>query len=155
MADPIKTTTPVLAPTMTMEEILKLVTAASAATVSAMQAAQNKAPPAQVAKPKCIECGQVLTGCGGKHVQMVVYPQRYPQHADYFPGVVINGIRYLSNGDGHRVTVPAEAESTISGIVSNFEQNEQELATGRKAERHSGHVGPGGTSVQPANQAWR
>ena len=104
---------------------------------------------------KCHDCGQAETGCEGKHVQMVVYPTRYPQHADYFPGVIINGQRYLSNDSGHKVTVPANCEASILAIVAGFEQNEQDMATGRKAERHSGRVSPHGANVQPANQAWR
>lgn len=160
-----KTAAPIGAPakpaeTLTMEQVLQLVPAIAAATASAMQKGQTSAAPARAASPKavqkCHECGQALTtGCGGKHVMMVVYPQRYPQHADYFPGVQINGVRYLSNNENHAVLVPANAESVISGIVATFEQNEQDMAVGRKAVRHSGTVSPHGTQVQPANQAWR
>lgn len=142
---------------LTMEQVLQLVPAIAAATASAMQKGQTAAAvkPVFRAPQKCHECGQAVTGCEGKHKLMVVYPQRYPQHADYFPGVQINGIRYLSNNDHHQVLVPEAAESFIANTVAIFEQNEQDMAVGRKAVRHSGTVSPHGSNLQPANQAWR
>lgn len=137
----------------------QMIPAAVAAAVSATtkQAAPAPAPTraGPVPQQKCHDCGQVRSGCEGKHVLLAVYPQRYPQHADYFPGVILNGVKYLSNNGSHKILVPANAESTILGVVAGFEQNEHEMANGRKAERHSGHVSPHGASVQPANQAWR
>ena len=119
------------------------------------------AKPAQAAPPKppqigrCHECGQLVSACDRKHVQMVVYPLKYPQYADYFPGVFVNGVRYLSNDDGHPITVPAVAQAEIAGHVAGFERNEHEMANGRVAERHSGVVSPHGTAFNPASAAWR
>lgn len=136
----------------------ELIPAAIAAAVAATSKPAAQAVPAAVAdnrKAKCPECKQMLSGCQGKHVQMIVYPQRYPQHADYFPGVHLNGVKYLSNDETHLVLVPEAAATSIANIVSTFEQNEQDMAVGRKAVRHSGTVSPNGNSVTPADKAWR
>lgn len=148
----------------TLAEAMRLVAeqmipAAVAAAVAATSGGQRQAAPhveAAPSKEKCHDCGQVrATGCKGEHVEMVVFPTRYPHHADYFRGVQLNGVTYLSNDAGHKVLVPANAESTIAGIVATFEQNEQDQAMGRKAERHSGTVSPHGNRVNPATAAWR
>lgn len=135
----------------------ELIPAAVAAAVSAVKTAdaQRPAVPQHKAPQRCTECGQQATACGGKHVDIVVYPLRYPQHADYFRGVILNGVTYLSNNDNHKVRVPAEAESTIRQIVAGYEQNEQDMQVGRQKEHHSGRIGPNGSSVQQAQAAWR
>ncbi len=140
---------------ITMKQVLDLIPTLVASAVAAGQAqrpAAQAAPAQNFNKPKCHECGQVKAGCEGKHVKMAVTPRDF---TDYFPGVFINGIRYFSDHEGQLVTVPASAESAILGILQGYEKNEKELATGRKATRHSGHVSPNGSSVSPANQAWR
>lgn len=103
----------------------------------------------------CHVCRQALAGCEGKHVQLVVYPQRYPEHGQFFQGVFLNGVKYLSNDDGHEITVPANAANSIRQLVQNFENNEQETRIGRKAERYSGSLGPGGSAVNPQHIGWR
>lgn len=142
---------------ITMKQVLELIPQMIAASVAATSKPQHAAEPApeRQGKQRCHDCGQVMSACHGKHVQLVVYPQRYEHAADYFPGVFINGVRYLSNHSTHTVTVPAESAGDIVNTVAGFEHNEQELATGRKASRHSGSVGPYGSSVSPASQAWR
>lgn len=146
---------------ITMKDVVALIpsmiaSAVAAATKSNVPAAK----PGSINHPKCTDCRQVRDngaggGCQGRHIEMVVFPQRYPQHADYFPGAIINGIRYLSNDSGHRILVPADAEATILGLVGGFEQNEQDMAVGRKREHHSGRVSPNGSSTVPAVAAWR
>lgn len=135
----------------------QMIPAAIAAAVAATSKPVVQAPPPGPKRDqKCTECKQsLLTGCEGKHARMVVYPQRYPQHADYFPGAIINGVKYLSNDEGHRILVPEAAVGTIEGIVAAFEQNEQDMAVGRKAVRHSGTISPHGSSVSQADKAWR
>jgi hypothetical protein len=145
---------------VTVKQLVDLLPTLVATAVGAAQRAnaQPAAVPiraANVAPIRCHDCGQQKSACEGKHVQLVVYPTRYPQHARFFPGAILNGIKYLSNDEGHTVTVPACAEATIMNLVSGYEQNEQEMAVGRKAERRSGVVSPNGTNVQQANQAWR
>jgi hypothetical protein len=137
----------------------QMIPAAVAAAVSAVsrqnQPAAAPARPSNAAPARCSACGQQATACGGKHMEMVVFPLRYPQHAEYFMGVSINGIKYLSNDENHKVVVPENAAGSIKSIVQGFEQNEQDMAVGRKATRHSGSVSPHGNSVSPASQAWR
>lgn len=145
--------------TLTVQQIVEqLIPAAIAAAVQSGRAASQPAQPqhrALQAAPRCQLCGQEKTACGGKHVEMAVFPQRYPQHADYFTGVQINGVRYLSNDGSHKILVPEISANEIAAIVSTFEENEQAMAVGRKATRHSGTVSPNGNSVQPATQGWR
>lgn len=132
-----------------------------AAIAAATLAAKPEAPRPQLQAPApsreiCYQCGQALrTGCFGKHAEMVVFPQRHPEHGDFFQGVILNGVRYLSNDESHKVLVPENAVSNISQIVQAFEQNEQEVRIGRKAERYSGRVSPSGSSVTPQTQGWR
>ena len=144
---------------LTMKQVVEqLIPAAIAAAVSATNK-QQPAPAAQArpvgAPQRCPECSQQRSACEGKHIEMVVYPTRYPEHADYFVGVMINGIKYLSNDDTHKVLVPENAAGAIKAIVQTFEQNEHDMATGRKAQRHSGVVSPHGAAVNQATAAWR
>lgn len=160
MSDDTKTNKqPAQSEQITIKQIVEqLIPSAIAAAVQATKQSQapvQAARPANVAAPRCGDCGQEKTACGGKHVQMVVFPLRYPQHAEYFMGVQINGVKYLSNDENHKVTVPEEAAGSIKSIVQAFEQNEQDMAVGRKAIRHSGTVSPYGASTSPAQQAWR
>lgn len=138
---------------LTVNDLAQLLPSLVASMVTATNANKPaQGPVAPLNKPKCHECGQVRTGCEGKHVLMAVTPKDF---ANYFPGVFINGVRYFSDHENQLVTVPASAESAILGILQGYEKNEKELATGRKAQRHSGHVSPHGSSVSPANAAWR
>jgi hypothetical protein len=143
---------------LTMKQVVEqLIPAAIAAAVSATQKQQPapQAAPRVGAPQRCTACNQQLTACSGKHVEMVVYPTRYPEHADFFPGAIINGAKYLSNDENHKVLVPENAAGTIKQIVQAFEQNEHEMQAGRKAQRHSGVVTPHGAAVTQANAAWR
>lgn len=157
MSEPIK---PAVEAPVTVKQLVDLLPTLVASAVGAAQRANASALPAipqrtNAAPIRCGDCGQQKSACEGKHVQMVVYPTRYPQHARFFPGAILNGIKYLSNDEGHQVTVPAIAEATIANLVSGYEENEQAMAVGRKAERRSGVVSPHGTAVSAANQAWR
>jgi hypothetical protein len=142
---------------MFAENMIPAAVAAAVSAVSTQQAQGSRAPAPQAVRPapRCPECGQPVTACSNKHISMVVYPTRYPQHAEYFPGAIINGVKYLSNNDSHSVTVPEVSYSDIKTIVSQFEQNEQEMAVGRIAERLSGTVSPRGTQTIQQTQAWR
>lgn len=104
----------------------------------------------------CHVCGQALkTGCMGEHEMAVVFPKRYPEHGDFFQGVILNGVKYLSNDDQHKIPVPKNAVATIEGFVQAFENNEQETRVGRKAERYSGRVTPNGAQFVPQAKGWR
>lgn len=131
------------------------VVAAVAATKQGMAPQAAASPRPRGPGPRCHQCSQSLSACEGQHAKMVVYPQRYPEHGEFFQGAKINGVRYLSNNEQHEILVPAEAVATISNLVKAFEQNEQETRIGRKAERRSGSVGPHGSNFSPAQKAWR
>ena len=145
---------------ITMKQVLELIPQMIASAVAATSKAPVAAAPVRGAAqnfPKCNDCKQVLKndsggGCGGRHTMMVVHPLH---HAEYFPGAIINGVKYLSNDPGHRVLVPADAEATIAAIVNGYEQNEREMSVGRKAERHSGSVSPNGSNTVQQHAAWR
>lgn len=133
----------------------KLIPAAVAAAVTANQAASQprQAAPVQARRGGvCQVCRQRDGACGGKHVEMVVFPEA---HDEYFQGVFLNGVKYLSNDPGHKVLVPADSESDIKRIVAGYVQNERELSQSRKAERHSGVVSPYGTAVTQQHVGWR
>lgn len=153
MSDPKSDVKPDQSKPLTVQDLATLLPTMMAAIATASnQPKQASAPYREPIKAKCSECGQVKTGCEGKHVKMTVLPASFQE---YFPGVILNGIKYLSNDDGHTVTVPANAESTILGIIAGYERNEQELASGRKAVRHSGVVSPGGARTMEQHSAWR
>ena len=101
--------------------------------------------------PPCPECKAPKMGCKGKHKSVVVYP-RNPRHARFFPGVRLNGVRYISNGPGHAIIVPADAP--IEHLIQEFERNEDEQSQGRLAEHNSGVLGKK-SSTSRATRAWR
>lgn len=123
------------------------------ALVGALGAAngQTTAAPVQAAAPvknvsTCPQCRQMVAACKGKHRAVCVLPSD-EDAAQWFQGVKINGVNYLSAYQGHLVTVPAE--SNIEYMVQEWQRNERELVRGRKRSRHSGSVGPNGGNVQP------
>ena len=101
----------------------------------------------RMARGECNVCRQPLSGCEGKHVEMVVYPTRYPEHADFFPGVYINGTRYLSNDENHKVVVPAISQSDILSAVRQFEDGERAIGQSRNRRHNSGRISPNGSSI--------
>lgn len=87
---------------------------------------------------QCADCGQQLVACKGEHIEMVVFPsdQRF---ARWFHGICIGGVRYRSNGPGHRITVPKSND--IAHMVSLFEREESANAMGREYAHNSGYIG--------------
>lgn len=128
---------------------------ALAAVLSAQQPKPAAASRAPVNHEKCYECGQYRSACKGEHAEIVVYPLRYEETAEFFPGVYLNGVKYLSNDGGHKVVVPAEAAGGILQTVQHYEQAEHEARVGRVKNHHSGSIGPSGSRFNPASQAWR
>jgi hypothetical protein len=144
--------------TYSKEEVQKMVqegaAAAAKAAVDALMPAmaavsvQNRQT-GQVASPqqggfprvpviRCNECGQDKRACKSGHKQMCVYPTRYPEFAEWFMGVYINGVRYLSDRPGHLITVPADAESGILTHIRVWEDNERTTKLGKKRRHNSG-----------------
>lgn len=88
----------------------------------------------------CGECGQRKSGCRGEHELMSVYPKQFPQYADYFQGVFINGVRYLSNNAEHLIPVPKVAAGDIAHKIQQAENEEMIARTGRVKHHNSGDV---------------
>lgn len=99
---------------------------------------------------KCQGCQQILPrGCKQgehKHKSLVVWSDYNPE---YFPGVRINGVQYLSNNSSHRVLVPEDAN--VEYAIEQWRQNEIVTAQGRKFNHDSGST----KSFKPANSAFR
>ncbi len=101
--------------------------------------------------PQCVVCGQYTSACHSKHVEISVYPTRYPEFGDVFQGVFINGVKYLSNDESHTIAVPEAAAPHIEQTIRTFEKNEREISHGRQASHNMGHI----SRPKPATQAWR
>lgn len=86
----------------------------------------------------CNECKQKRSACKGKHKKVVVLPNN-PEAAEWFRGVCINGVWYLSAHANDAVVVPFESD--VEGLVSAFERNELETRLGRKKLHYSGTFG--------------
>ena len=80
-----------------------------------------------------------------------MYPTNYPEFGDFFQGVFVNGVRYLSNNGDHFIPVPKKAVTMFQGIIRTYEQNERESRVGRSKQHNSGHI----TNPQPAQAGWR
>lgn len=99
---------------------------------------------------KCQDCGQRVSACKRQHRKMVVFPSQY---GEWFQGVFVNGVRYLSSSPNHQIDVPAEAP--IENLMSNWEESERVLRTGRAASHNSGTLGGGGGGFNQASSGWR
>lgn len=129
------------------------------ATVTAVQSIpkQNNANNNVNKKPivQCGKCFQNENACKGKHVKMVVYPERYPEFAKWWPGVVINGVRYISHTPNVKILVPEKQYSTIVNAIKTFEENERTVNISRSKTHVSGSIGRRGTGAVKAEMAWR
>ena len=119
-----------------MEEMLPAMIAATRATSAPTGPMRAMPPPSQ----GCGECGQLLVACKGEHEKVIVFPRKFPEFAEWFPGAFINGVRYLSNHGNHEVLVPKDAVGGILHIVQTFEDNERETRLGRVKHHNSGNV---------------
>lgn len=75
------------------------------------------------------------------HVKMAVYPLR-EFNAEYFQGVWINGVRYLSNTANHHIWVPKTSHGDIARIIGDAEMTEEYLMRRKKRIRNIGSVSP-------------
>lgn len=78
---------------------------------------------------RCGDCGQMSRACKGEHVQIAVFP-RDDSYAEWFTGLWLNGVRYLSNDSNHLVTVPKEND--FEHMLTLWAKSERELRQGRK-----------------------
>lgn len=96
----------------------------------------------------CTECGQPAVkgrySCKGKHVKMCVFPDD-PYWGTYFQGCFLNGAKYLSNGPGHLVAVPAE--NNFKHDISEWVNMERTNAQGKKRSHNSGSIGKDGNQA--------
>lgn len=99
----------------------------------------------------CGVCRQYVKACEGKHVDLCVYPSRYPEFGEFFQGCRINGVTYLSNDESHTVPVPANAAPYIQQMIEAFANNERETRIGRKKIHNSGNL----HAPNPAQVGWR
>jgi hypothetical protein len=77
----------------------------------------------------CHECGQAERACKGKHTQMVVYPPD-DSYAEWFTGLFLNGVKYLSDHGGHAITVPEQND--FAHMLNMWCKSEREMRQGRK-----------------------
>lgn len=135
------------------KDVLEAITMGVALGMQQVQPQQAAARPSATRRygPPCPECKQPKMGCGGKHKQVVVFP-RNVRHARFFQGFKLNGVRYISNGPGHAITVPASCD--VEHALQKFERNEDEQAQGRIVDHNSGTLGKK-SSISRATQAWR
>lgn len=108
----------------------------------------------------CNDCRQkapkVVPCAAEGHTKMVVYPSN-PRFGPWFPGCIINGVRYLSSNRREKILVPTACVSQIMKQIQDFEENEfATIMGGRTAEHNSGVINEVGESKQnTATSAWR
>lgn len=105
----------------------------------------------------CLQKGPGKPPCNGEHISMVVFPVKYPRFGAWFPGCIINGVRYLSSDRRQRILVPKACEGQIIKQISDYEENEMDMSQGRVAQHNSGDIGETGSRVTPAtaSSGWR
>lgn len=104
------------------------------------EAALKNIPPAIKSREICHACRQPLTACKGEHTMMVVYPKKYTEFGSFFPGIILNGERYLSNDEQHQVLVPSACVADFDNRIRAFETNEREIGQSRSKQHHNGDI---------------
>lgn len=139
---------------MALKESLPLAVAAG------IQAAQQAAKPAKYEDrrgDRCGSCGQAVYGCQGKHKMVPVHPSNL-RNFRFFPGIILNGVKYRSSRPGEKVLVPEAV--CVEAYTQPWEDNEEVMRNGRIADHHSGVISGknGAVNVEdyvPAIAAWR
>lgn len=106
----------------------------------------------------CRQKGPKQPSCKAEgHTKMVVYPTLHPRFGPWFPGAIINGVRYLSTNRREKVLVPTACVSQITKQIADWEENEiSTMLGGRTAEHDSGEIQEGGGGKQKTAVAgWR
>lgn len=112
---------------------------------------RNAAP---IIYEQCSVCKQIKKACNGEHTLTIVYPQKYPEWAGFFPGIKINGVVYRSGNENHRIYIPTVSASTILNAVLAFEEAEKNIHIRRKKKHDSGSIGASGKGAKTANVSW-
>ncbi len=130
---------------------------------------------------RCHICGLPVSACGGafardaqgnekieRDANGIVKLEPSVNHIKYycgpkddslfrwFQGVMIGGVRFLSDYVGHQIWIPIKSD--IPTLINNWERNEKELSHKRQAEGNgAGAVLPGGQVVRGSQNAigWR
>ena len=132
-----------------VKEAISQALPAAVAVAVQTQNAQRMASPEVLVSGNCEDCGQpIIKGkwaCNKKHRKIEVWPKESENH---FEGVAINHVWYRSNGPGHLITVPEDAN--IEYMLAQRDQAEKEAREGRKRKvkdymndfraRHSGSM---------------
>jgi hypothetical protein len=123
--------------------------------IASLRAGQAPAPVQKRAGPsarRCDVCGfptkDGKSECA-EHEAVVAYPTKYPEWGDWFTGIVINGVKVLSNHESHSVLVPKGTADTVRLMVQEWERSERLLRMERERNnrRGSGAVGNNGANV--------
>jgi hypothetical protein len=107
-------------------------------------------------KRRCDVCGWHLDdktkqSCD-EHESVVLYPT----NEDYAPhflthGLILGGVKFMSEGPQHRVPVPKGAKDTLLYMLQEYERAEKEMRTGRTRKRNVGTVSPAGVKTNPTS----
>lgn len=101
----------------------------------------------------CQACSQRDNACLGEHKEVVLFAQSN-RNAKFFPGCIINGVRYLSNSRQHKILVPKRANVEV--MLADWERCENDMVDGRSAEHNSGFITMTNKSgYRQAHSAWR
>lgn len=101
---------------------------------------------------RCPKCLQMKRACKDNHVKLVVAPAN-PRRFARCPGIIINGVSYLSPRPGAWIWVPAEND--ITQQMQAWEEEEENLRGGRSLNHDSGTLSPveANNKTNPANTA--
>lgn len=88
---------------------------------------------------RCDKCLQMRRTCRDKHVLLVVAPAN-PRRFSRFPGIIVNGITYISPRPGAPIYVPKEND--ILRALQVYEDEEDNLREGHKLDHNSGTLSP-------------
>lgn len=80
-------------------------------------------------KPLELKDGQPVINPKLNHIKVYVGP-RDEDYFQWFQGVIISGVRFLSDFHGHMIWIPKKSD--ILTIVNNWERNEKELSRRRQ-----------------------
>lgn len=157
-----------------LKEILAQVIPAAGVGISQAQTEANKKALAEQIRLKqarlmrCAICRQPISACGGpyeldkegnptgekdahgnvkvnpriNHIAAYVGPRNH-RLFKWFQGIIVGGVRYLSDRPGHTIWIPKKSD--VLTLINTWENDQEDLLQGRKAEGHGpmGFVGPG------------
>lgn len=99
---------------------------------------------------RCDKCLQLRRVCKNLHVKLKVHPEN-PRRFERFPGIIVNGIHYISPRFGAAIFVPLHND--ILQTIQTWENEEDNLREGHVLNHNSGVLSPnpGASQVNNAN----